>query len=305
MQCTPSALPLLKKAIEELRASGRGSVRRHPHEALGELQRFLFLAASYPAEELSPGGLMDSVWHTLLLFPRLYADVCSLLPGGRQVDHDPTRERDAEPDKRARYSRMLALYAEHFGEPSARWWPAAAAPAGAEAEGAEAEAEGAGGGGGGGGGRGSCRYAGMDWAAVRAASAALLAAGPPLRIYVKTLTGKTVEMAVTAAFTILHLKLAIEAKEGIPPDQQRLIFTGKQLEDERTLAEYNIVAMSTLHVRVWGKQQLSSCAAPLYSPLSTPPPTHLFTIFPPPLVRAAGSAAGRVLSERKGQIDQN
>lgn len=69
-----------------------------------------------------------------------------------------------------------------------------------------------------------------------------------MQIYVKTLTGKNITVDVSPSDSIYITKTKIHAKEGIPPDEQRFIWAGQQLEDDRALSDYNIKEGSTMHM---------------------------------------------------------
>jgi hypothetical protein len=186
-----------------------------------ELQRYLLLVASHPADALSQSPLVDMAWHQLLLFPRLYFGVCELVraraaglagaaaggaPADVLIDHDPRTASHVAAVVRARNERTLELYETAFFAPApAALWPReyrAASPPGS--------------------------------------GFSILVRQHP--------DGELFAVIVEPSDTIDHVSTKIGGIKGIPPSELKLIFKGTQLEAGRTVADYGLSHECLVHI---------------------------------------------------------
>ena len=219
-------------------------------EIVEEFKKFLFIKfmdKDYDASRYSPSNAIDEIWHLFLLFPKDYFQLCQDVLGESKVlDHNPFGASDT--DQNARFENTLTRYEQLFNEaaPSAYWDDDYVADASDTSS---------------------------TPASDSASSASVTSSSPPespsepangnkrarleesfssedrddiMTIYVKTLTGKMTAIDVVPLHTISDLKQHMLDEEGIPLNQQRILFNGRYLEDGRTLAYYKIQPESRL-----------------------------------------------------------
>jgi len=189
-------------------------------------------AGDYYASLLSPPAEVDAVWHAHLLDTLSYHEMCESVVPARFLHHNPDGALD-ESGRAERRKRCLALYAKVFGEPPA-YWKAMCASRKRQATSPPATS--------------SSTAASHPRLGQRSSPSARR---PGMQIFAKTLTGKTLTLAVEPSDSIDAIKEMIQEQEGIPPEQLGLVFAGKSLGGPKlcphslasTLSEQGVVEL--------------------------------------------------------------
>ena len=206
-------------------------------EIVEEFKKFIFIKFidnDYDAKAYSPSFIIDEIWHLFLLFPKDYSRLCSdVLGGGELLDHNPLATSDN--DQNTRYQNTIKRYELLFKEspPSAYWDDNLVDSLSADNSSPSDIAE------------DTSKKAHIK---LESPSRDLKTHSSSMQIFYINTMGKTLTLEVSHSESVLSLKQKIMNREGIPPDHQRLLFSGKQLEDCHILSDYNIRPQATIQL---------------------------------------------------------